>query len=363
MPRISIIVPAHDAAGDYAECLASLRRQSHADFEVVWVDSASTDGSLAQVRAEHDWVRVVALDHNAGFRGGCRAGAEWARGEILVFLNQDTAAEPGWLERLVAAFDRPEVGMAAPLVTLHERPDRVNVAGNAFYFWGLYGSRGLGAPVDEYPREQELGAVSGCCFAIRRRLWDALGGFSTDYDAHDTGWHACYEDLDLGWRARLAGWKIVLRPDSRIRHKYAKKPWGGPRLNALFFGFILTGRRNYQRRSLLLLAPLRVLTCCGLLAWAALDSGETFRRLCASLAWLWTNRDRVREMRRRVQAGRRVADLAVFPFTAAAPEAWRRRFPAVLAWIVLRAGRFLYGTGLHGLEAIAPGRREAAPPR
>lgn len=363
MPRISIIVPAHNAADDYAECLGSLRREAGADLEVVWVDSASTDDSLARIRMEHDWVRVVALGHNAGFRGGCRAGAAAAHGEILVFLNQDTVAEPDWLGRLVAAFDRPEVGMATPLVTLHDEPERVNVAGNAFYFWGLYGSRGLGCPASDYRSEQELAAISGCCFAIRRGLWDSLGGFSADYDAYDTGWHACYEDLDLGWRARLAGWTIVLRPDARIRHKYSKKGWSGPRLNALFFGFILTGWRNYERRSLLLLAPLRALTCCGLLAWAALDSGKTVRQLCGSMAWLWTNRHRVREMRRRVQAQRRVADLVILPSMETAPEEWRRRFPASLAWCALHAARLCYAAGLCGLEAVAPGGRETAAPR
>lgn len=358
MPYVSIVVPAHNAADDYAECLACLRAQTLRDFEVVWVDCGSTDGSPSRVRAEHPWVRVMSLAHNAGFRGGCRAGAGEADGRVFVFLNQDTAAEPEWLERLVAGFDQPEVGMVAPLVTLHDRPDHVNAAGNSFYFWGLYGSRGLGAAVGDFPGDQQLAAISGCCFAIRRDLWDELGGFSADFDAHDTGWHAGYEDLDLGWRAQLAGWKLVLRPDSRVRHKYSPKGWRGPRLNALFFGFILTGRRNFQRRSLLLLAPLRLLTCCGLLLWAALDSRATFRQLCGSLAWLRRNRGLVGDMRRRVQAQRRVADLTLLAWMETAPRAWRLRFPAVLAWGALRAAMLCYGAALRGLEAIVPSRSE-----
>lgn len=358
MPHVSIVVPAYNAADDYAECLACLRAQTLQDFEVVWVDCGSTDGSTSRVRGEHPWVRVISLDHNAGFRGGCRAGAGEAAGRVFVFLNQDTAAEPEWLERLVAGFDRPEVGMVAALVTLYDRPDRVNVAGNSFYFWGLYGSHGLGAAAGDFSQERPIAAISGCCFAIRRDLWDELGGFSADFDAHETGWHAGYEDLDLGWRAQLAGWKIVLRPDSRVRHKYSPKGWHGPRLNALFFGFILTGRRNFQRRSLLLLAPLRALTCGGLLLWAALDSPATFRQLCGSLAWLRRNRGLVRDMRRRVQAQRRVTDLSILPSLETAPQAWRRHFPAALAWGALRGARFCYGAALRGLEAIVPSRSE-----
>ena len=106
-----------------------------------------------------------------------------------------------------------------------------------------------------------------------------------------------------------------------------------------------------------------MLTCCGLLAWALLDSGTTFRQLCGSMAWLWTNRERVREMRRRVQAGRRVADLALLSVMETAPEAWRRRFPAVLAWLALHVARVCYGAGLRGLEAIVPRSRETEPPR
>jgi GT2 family glycosyltransferase len=356
MPRVSIIVPGHNAAADWADCLGSVQEQSFQDVEVLWVDSASTDDSLDSIRRSHPGVRIVSLTANAGFRGGCRAGAAEATGDILVFLNQDTVAEPEWLARLVAGFDRPDVGMAAPLITLHDRPDRVNVAGNSFFYWGLYGSRGEGAPVETFARAEELGAVSGCCFAIRRPLWEELGGFSADYDAHDTGWHAGYEDLDLGWRARLAGWRIVLCPDSRVRHKYIRKGWAGARLHALFHGFLLTGLRNYQARSLLLLSPLIVLTCIGLLLRAACDSPTACARLCGSLSWLWRNRRLVRGMRARVQAARHVPDLALLPFMAAAPEAWRRRFPHAVAWVALATGKILYGAGLRVLELLSPSR-------
>lgn len=356
MMRVSVIIPAYNAARDWSDCVASLQTQTLGCVEVIWVDSASTDGSVDKVRDEHPWVKIIRLDRNLGFRGGCRAGANVARGETLVFLNQDVVLDPACLERLLAAFVEPRVGIVAPLVLLHGRDDVVNEAGNAVYFWGMYGSRGLGKPAADFVRGGRLGAVSGCCFAARRPLWDLMGGFSEDHDAHDTDWHAGFEDLDFSWRSQMAGYTVVLEPSAVLWHKFAVKPWEGARLNSLFWGYWITALRNFQVRSLLAVGPLGLAMSLGIFGRVAVRAPRDLMRLVKSACWFWSHRGELMQMRRRVQASRVESDFALFPLMEAVPERWRgRRMLAPICWSLVLL-RSVFGIYLRLCEWAWPSR-------
>lgn len=193
-------------------CLPALRAQTRQADEVVLVDNASGDDSLAWVRAHHPWVTVQALDSNLGFAAGNNRGASGATSDALVFLNNDTEVAPDWLERLLAA---AEVDPARALVTSRivywDRPDIVDSAGDGYLRCGgafkrLHGRSASGGLVPG-----EVFGACGAAFLIRREWWERLGGF-------DESFFMVYEDVDLSYRARLMGGRVWYAADAVVRH-------------------------------------------------------------------------------------------------------------------------------------------------
>jgi len=228
-PRASVIIPNWNGLALLRPCLDSLARQTCDCFEVLVVDNASTDGSVEAVRSEYPTVRVLALPSNRGYAGGCNAGIEAARGRYLVLLNNDTEAEPAWLERVVDALDEhPEVGMVASRIMLHDRRDMLHSAGDLYGCDGIPNSRGVwqryGPPYDEM--RYVFGACGGA-MGCRREMLEDVGVFETAFFMY------C-EDVDLNWRAQLGGWKCLYLPDAVVYHHLSAT--GGGALASFYVG-------------------------------------------------------------------------------------------------------------------------------
>ena len=129
-PLVSIIIPNLNGAHHLPVCLESLRHQTWSHFEVILVDNGSSDESLALLARDFPEVRVIALNENQGFAPACNMGIRAARGEIVALLNNDTEADGGWLEAIVATFARyPHAGAVASKMLLFERRDHFHTAG------------------------------------------------------------------------------------------------------------------------------------------------------------------------------------------------------------------------------------------
>jgi len=302
-PRVSVIIPNWNGLALLRPCLAALRAQTYADHEVIVVDNASTDGSVEALRAEYPEVRVVALEANRGYAGGCNAGIDVARGEYLVMTNNDTEAEPGWLEALVSALDRhPEAGSAAARIMLFDRRDTLHSAGDLFRRDGTPDSRGVwqryGPPYD-HPRY----VFGGCGGAVmfRRTVLAQIGTFEEAFFMY------C-EDVDLNWRAQLAGWKCIYVPDAVIYH-HLSATGGGP-LSSYYVGrntlWVLArdlpGEVWRRHRRDIISAQWRIARE-ALRAWRGAAARARLRGQIAGLAGLL----RWRRVRRRIQAGRTVS--------------------------------------------------------
>ncbi|WP_232424212.1 glycosyltransferase [Imhoffiella purpurea] len=212
-PRVSIVVPVHDQFDYSHHCLAALERtQDEADFEVILVDDASTDGTADRL-AEYRNLVLIRNPQNLGFVGTCNRGAEAARGEILVFLNNDTQVQPGWLESLVRTFDeRPEAGIVGSRLLY---PDgRLQEAGGILFEDGSAWNYGhLDDPnKPEYSYLRAVDYCSGAALAIRAHLFRQLGGFDETFAP------AYYEDTDLAFRVRDAGYQVYYQPLSQVVH-------------------------------------------------------------------------------------------------------------------------------------------------
>jgi GT2 family glycosyltransferase len=212
-PAVSIIIPVFNQLTFTYACLDSIvRNTDEPSYEVIVVDDASSDGTPAFL-ARVDGARVVRNERQLGFIGACNAGAAVARGEHLVFLNNDTEVREGWLRELHDTFRRePRAGIVgAKLIS----PDgRLQEAGGIVWRDGAAWNAGrLGAPDD--PRWSYLRRVdycSGACLMIPRALFASLDGFDAHYAP------AYFEDVDLAFRVRRAGYEVWYQPLAEVLH-------------------------------------------------------------------------------------------------------------------------------------------------
>lgn len=220
-PLISVIIPNWNGAVHLPTCLEALRRQTYPRREVLVVDNGSTDDSLSLL-ARYPEVRVLALGSNRGFAGAVNAGIRAARGEIIALLNNDTEAAPTWLEALAAAFARhPDAGLVASKILLFDRRDVFHSAGDYYRVDGIPGNRGVWErDVGQYDREEEVFSACGAAAAYRRELFADIGLFDEDF------YFSC-EDVDLAWRAQIAGWNCWYVPTAVVYHKLSATG-GGP---------------------------------------------------------------------------------------------------------------------------------------
>lgn len=219
-PAVSVIVLNYNGKAFLDECLASLAAQTLQDFELIMVDNGSTDGSAEYLRDLLDGpyagrFKLLRNDRNLGFAAGNNVALPEVRGRFIAFLNNDTRVDPDWLAALLAAAERhPEAGSFASQIRSYDAPEVLDTIGIIIYRDGM--SRGLGRmqPAERYAEEREVFAPSGCAALFRREVIDRVGGFDGDFFAY------C-EDMDLGMRARLAGWSCWYVPEARVYHHYS----------------------------------------------------------------------------------------------------------------------------------------------
>jgi GT2 family glycosyltransferase len=203
-------------------CLDALREQTYPYLEVILVDNGSTDGSQALVRQQYPEVRLLALNENLGLTGGNNAGFRLAQGEFLVSLNNDTEVHPHFVEELVRALQQhPRAGMAAAKMLLFDRRNILHSAGDGYGVDGIPFNRGVWQ--EDVGQFDEPGWIFGGCggaVAYRRAMLDDVGLF-------DESFFMYCEDVDLNWRAQLAGWRCWFTPQAIVYHKLSATG-GGP---------------------------------------------------------------------------------------------------------------------------------------
>ncbi len=193
-------------------CLASLAGEVGPGVEVVVVDNQSTDGSVNGLEERFPAVRVLRLETNTGFARGNNQGAAGATAKYLAFLNNDTEVEPGWIPALVSAAERDAgAAVVTSRIVYMDRPDVIDSAGDGYLRCGGAFKRAHGQPAASAPGSGEVFGACGAGFLIRRDLFERIGGF-------DESFFMVYEDVDLSYRARLHGARVVYAADATVRH-------------------------------------------------------------------------------------------------------------------------------------------------
>ncbi|MCP4428217.1 MAG: glycosyltransferase family 2 protein [Chloroflexi bacterium] len=303
-PAVSVIIPHLNGRHHLGDCFNSLRRQTWSDFEVLLVDNGSTDGTQEYVRQQFPEVKLLELGRNLGFTGACNAGWRAAGGEFIVLLNNDTEVEPRWLHEIVDAFRRrPDVGVVASKMLLFDRRDHFHTAGDFYRIDGIPGNRGVWRQdAGQYDVEEEVFGACGGSSAYRRQLLDEIGFLDDDF------FFSC-EDVDIAWRAHLAGWKVLYAPTAVVYHKL--KATGGDVTGSYYDGrnFLYLIWKNYptsllcQNWRLVFKAQLNI-TREALRHWRGAAARARLRGQLAGLFGLF----KMLPKRRQIQANRRLDD-------------------------------------------------------
>jgi hypothetical protein len=212
-PRVSVVIPNWNGARWLERCLRSLQGQSYVDFEICVVDNRSSDDSIAIVERCCPEARCLEMGRNVGFAAGVNAGIGATRGELVALLNNDTEVEQGWLGALVEALDRrPRFALAASRMRQDEQRDLIDGAGDAFNWYGIPSKIGHGQPDGVgFDEEREVFGASAGAALYRRSLFDEIGLFEESFFAY-------IEDVDISFRARLAGHRCHYVPSAVVYH-------------------------------------------------------------------------------------------------------------------------------------------------
>lgn len=230
---ISVIVVNWNGKPLLADCLNSLRSQTFPDFEVIIVDNGSTDGSAQYVQAAFPDFRLIRLNENLGFAGGNNAGIREARGEWIALINNDATADPEWLAGLHHAVKEDNrIGLAASRVVLTS--GALDSAGDGMTIAGVPYKRGHGdTPDGIFLKPADVFGASGCGVLLRRSMLDRIGLLDEDF-------FCIYEDGDLNFRARLAGFHCIYVPEALVVHRLHGT------LGRLSKTYVYYGQRNME---------------------------------------------------------------------------------------------------------------------
>jgi GT2 family glycosyltransferase len=216
MTSVSVLILTWNGKRFLKECLDSLTAQTFRDFEIILVDNGSNDDSATYVRENYPWVRLLELPENLGFSGGNNRGFAKCVGKYIVTLNNDTKAEPGFIEALVDAAESDKgAGMVAAKMLNFYEPGRIDSVGVKITSNGLGCNIGVGeADRRQYDKPAEVFGPCAGAALYRRKMLDEVGFFDPDFFAY-------YEDVDLAWRGRLAGWRCVTAPRAVVYHVHS----------------------------------------------------------------------------------------------------------------------------------------------
>lgn len=318
-PLVSVILVAWNSRTELARCLPSLLKQDYLSYEIIIVDNASTDGTTSWLQHHFPNIRTQRNQENLGFAAAVNQGFALAEGDVLVELNPDTMVEPDWLFPLVEALQAPTVGLATPRIMLMNEPERVNACGNEISLTGLTFCIGVGEEAERFMANcsndfRERGsehttkvvttislpvpAVSGAAFAMSRECYETIGGFDSDYFTY-------FEDTDLSWRARLAGFEVVLAINSVVYHDYEFR-FSPQKMYWIERNRHLTWLKCLRKKTLLRLLPALLLGEAIVWTYALLSGPATLFAKARALGWLLRNWHDV--LRRRASIRRKIED-------------------------------------------------------
>lgn len=215
-PSVSILILNYNGQKFVERCLTSVLNTSYSNIEVIFVDNASTDGSLQLVRDKFSGdarLKIVVNDKNYGPAQGYNIGAKYAKSEYIVFLNNDTEVDSNWLSGLIEIMNHDlTVGATACKQLLMNDRKRIDCLGGFIDVYGfVHLPRRLEIDAGQYNKMEEVFVTGLTALVVRKDVFDSVGGFDPQYFMY-------YEDNDLTWRIWLSGHRILSVRSSVVYH-------------------------------------------------------------------------------------------------------------------------------------------------
>lgn len=303
LPKIAVLILGYNDEKNLKEALDSALDQTYKNYQVIYIDNASTDASLSSVRENYPQLETIAYEKNLGYAGAyAKVLKETFEKDYdgAVLLNSDVIVDKNWLEELVTSAYRDEkIAIAQPKIFLaNENKHLANTFGNHINYLG-FGFCGHYKKQDDenFNCDQEIISASGASLLVKKQVYEKIGGLDEKFFAY-------LEDQDLSWRALMQGYKIVLAAKSVMWHKYvfqknARNSWKFFTLerNRLYFLF-----KNYSAKTLFLLAPMFLVMEIGILADSLskgyfLDKIRAYGAFFGNIGLLWRDRKIIQNRR------------------------------------------------------------------
>ncbi len=313
-PLVTVVIPHYNGIKILNDCLTSLYKNTFQNFHVLVIDNGSKDGSQAFVREKFPQAELISNTENKGYAGGCNQGMDLARSKYVLLLNNDTVMPENFMQEMVDAIEAdPRVAMAQPKILSIQNKDHFDYSGGSGGEMDIFGypfARGRIFDTVEKDEGQYDGLgsqvfwTSGCALLLRRSVLDEIGILDEDFFAHQ-------EEIDLNWRAQLAGYKNVVTTKTYIYHYsgYTLRSHNEFKMYLNHRNNLIMMIKNYSLFMLLLLFPIRLLLeLTTIVADLILWDGKRGKAVLKALGYLFGHLPSIFAKRAGVQKLRRVSD-------------------------------------------------------
>ena len=317
---VSVIIINWNGKDYLKNCLGSLERISYKKKEIIVVDNGSDDGSVKFLRNKYPKVKIITNSSNLGFSRANNQGIKKARGEYILFLNNDTKVTKNFLDILVNKLSSDDqMGACQPKILHMEKEGRLDSIGSFLTYTGFLFHYGFEAKDSKkLNKEIKLFSGKGSCLLFKKKVLDRIGYFDEDFFAY-------FEETDLCWRLWLAGYNLLYIPEAVVFHK----TWGTARKLPIklinyhsFKNRISSLSTNLETKNLLIILPIHILIC------LLISFYYLFRRkrsislsIIRALGWNIRSYRKIIKKRAYVQAKvRRVLDSEIFPVILKKPD-------------------------------------------
>lgn len=311
LPLVSVVIVNYNGASFIESCLNSIFSADYPDFEVIFVDNASTDASLALVKEKFSGsgIKIIENRQSLGPVKGRNIGIKASRGKYVVFLDNDTEVDKNWLKQPVFLLENHRsIGCAQSKLLLSDRKT-IDTCGHYLSIFGFPYEIGVGElDSGQYDNVTQIFGARSAAMFVRREALEKAGYFDGDYFMHS-------EETDLSWRLWLSGYKIILAPESVVYHRR-----GGSLNNESRYMMFYEGAKNCTKtliknlglKRLLFILPLHIA------GWIALYLSVLARRglrlssaIIKGLSWDARNIRHILEERKEIQGKRVVSDAKI----------------------------------------------------
>ncbi len=315
--RLTIIIPHYNGKRILNDCLNSLFKNTFKDFVILLIDNGSTDGSQKMVKEKYPRVKIIQNEVNKGYAGACNQGIELARTEYVLLLNNDTVAPEHFLREMMRVMEQNRLAaMVQPkILSIQDKQffDYSGGAGGEMDVLGYPFARGRIFDTVEKDKGQydnfskRVFWTSGCALLLRKSVVEQIGLLDEDFFAHQ-------EEIDLNWRAQLAGFHNLVATNTYIYHYsgYTLRKDNQHKMYLNHRNNLIMMIKNYSLPTLLLVLPIRILfEMATVIADSILWNGKRGKAVLHALSFIFSHPLLILKKRRQVQKLRKVSDRAI----------------------------------------------------